>query len=388
MTDLTLINANIVPMTNENLMIEQMYIVIRNGIIASVGSMRELGFSSDEPVVDLCGRYALPGFIELHAHVIEEPRTNLALNKSDSHLVMGARAARNLQKALQAGITTICDCGAPCDLTLQLRSAVENGIIEGPRLFVCGPLLTAPGGHGAELGWEVSGHALPRAIRELAALGVDFVKVINDPISYTLSELTGAVREAHRLGMHIACHAYTEGAIWLALQAGCDCIEHAVACSVEMLSFMQRHRVAIVPTYTCAQKSCTDLNESLLSQEDAERYFFPWLELLQQNLPICLSTPELLIGAGTDAGFPPIDFDSLIEEIWAFVEMGASPFRSLSAVTRSASEIRGLTDRVGTIEPGKTADIVVVNQNPLENIHSISDVRAVIQGGKLVKNRL
>lgn len=391
MTDLVVVNANVIPMTDEDLVLERAYISIRNGVVVEIDLMTELNAFPEEQMIDLCGRYALPGLIDLHTHVVEEPRTHLARHRTitnDSPLIVGVRAFRNLQEALQAGITTVCDCGSPNDFTLQLRRAIEMGVIEGPRLFVCGPLLTGPGGHGAELGLEIAGEELPKAIRELADLNVNFVKVINDPIIYTQSDLTEAVLQAHRLGLSMACHAFTEDAIWLALLAGCDSIEHGVAYSAEMLSYVQEKGVGIIPTYISALKSSVDLDKSLVSQEDADQYFYPWLELLRRQLPSCLNARDVLIGAGTDAGFPPIHFASLIEEIQAFVEMGASTFQALSSATRSASEIRGLSSTLGTIQTGKAADIIVVDRNPLEDISSLAHVSVVVKGGRLVKNRL
>jgi imidazolonepropionase-like amidohydrolase len=368
-----------------------MYISVRKGIIAEIGSMARAPISSVGHVIDLNGRYALPGLIDLHVHVVEEAVTELARHRTisdDGWPTIRERAARNLHEALQAGITSICDCGSPNDFTLRIRKAVQTSQIRGPRLFVCGPILTAPGGHGASWGKEVSGQNLAQAIRELADLKVDFIKIVNDPIAYTLVELVEAVAEAHRLGLKVACHAFTEDAIWLALKAGCDSIEHGVVCSPEMASYIQKHGMAIIPTFVTALKSSEDLSKSLVSQEDADKYFYPWLDLLQRQLPITLAADGIRLGAGTDAGFPPIHFASLIEELHAFVKMGASTFKALSSATSSASEIRGLDHNLGAIQVGKTADIIATSQNPLESINALEKVSFVMQGGRLIKYQI
>lgn len=387
-----LINVNILPMTNEKVIINDAYLILGDYSIEEIGCIRELKFPiNDAEIFDLEGGYLLPGLIDLHAHVIGEARTDLErLRKSrgETHFEIGCRAVHNLQEAIKSGVTTIFDCGSPGDFTFLLRDAIENKIFDSPRLFICGPILTSPGNHGEEFGVGVMGSELPEMINELKTKGVDFIKIVNDPIGYTFSDLKKAVSVSHRLGLKVACHAYTEEAIWLALKSGCDSIEHGVSCSDKMLDYIKGSKVGIVPTYFCALKSCENLDKSLISSSDAEAYFFPWLNLLKSNLPDCLSDTNVLVGAGTDAGFPPISFNSVIHEIKSFVQLGASNFEALSSATVLASKIRGIENKLGTVEIGKMADLIVVENNPLQDIEYLNEVLFVMKGGRVVKDVL
>jgi len=276
------------------------------------------------------------------------------------------------------------DVGTYQARNLEIRKAVEEGIYTGPRIVACGRLITSIGGHAYELGRQVRGvDEIKAAVREEIAAGADFIKVTNYPIGFSLEELKAIVEEGHRLGKKVACHASDKQSVELALKAGADTIEHAVPFDEDMIERMIEQGTIIVPTYVAALETCKDISKSLITKKQLKEIFQPWLNDEKQYLPRAIESGVKIV-TGSDAGYPPLHFDSAIAEIELLVELGASPLQALQAATSVAAEAVGLENSLGALEDGKAADVLIVPRNPLKDITAIEEPYLVIRDGKVI----
>jgi imidazolonepropionase-like amidohydrolase len=350
------------------------------------GVIKELvpraGLPAHTRTLDLADGWAIPGLVDAHVHICHEGRTALArsYNPQEPAFQAALRAANNMCVALSAGVTLVRDVGSFSHRGMEVRSAVETGLIRGPKIVTCGSLITSRAGHVHDIGREVEGvSACTEAVREEVSFGADFIKVTNDPPGLSREELSAITNEAHRLNKLVACHAFTEDAVTLAMDADVDTIEHAAPFDETMATAMCEQRVILVPTLHCAIETCRDTS---LSMVDAKHIpmFERWLDNLRENLPLAFQA-GVMIAAGTDAGFPPLEFNAVVSEIKALLGVGASALQALRAGTRVAAAACGLTDSHGAISPGMQADIVVLPDDPLKDIDVLRHPRMVIRSG-------
>ncbi len=359
---------------------------IEGGIIADICREDSAGITGRrDTLIDAQGAWVFPGLIDCHVHICQEGVTELAKSwlASESEVFALLRAARNLSTAISAGITLLRDAGTYKSRSIEIKKAIESSVFVGPRMVVCGSLITPKGGHAHEIGVEVQGvDNLRRVLRQQIASGADFVKIVNDPIGFSLEELNIVVEEAHELGVRVACHAFTPKAVQLALDAKADTIEHGVCFDNTMIEQALRQGTILVPTYFCAVETCRDTTNSLIKDEEIPIYR-NWFESLEENLPKCIEA-GIKIAAGTDAGYPPITFDCVVDEVCSLVSLGAPVLTALQSATKIAAEAVGMQRHLGSIEKGKLADLIVLSKNPLEDIQALRHVKMVIKDGRLL----
>jgi imidazolonepropionase-like amidohydrolase len=348
----------------------------------------ESGFGSE---IDARGLWIIPGLIDAHVHMTGEADPSLHHGKDprmifleDDRLAL-LRASKNLDSALRAGVTLLRDCGTQRGLSYILRMARALGAIRCPRLVVAGQLITGVGGHGVALGREAG--TLDDAKAAIVAEvnnGADFIKIINDPIYYRREVLSELVEFTHRLGRRVACHAYGSDSVRIAIDSGVDTIEHGSPFSESMAHAMINKGITLVPTYVAAAES-TDPQLSL-EDESMTEIMVNFLRILRQNLPVAIKA-GVRMATGTDAGFPPIKFTSVVDETIGFVELGMRPIDALRSATLIGAEIAGLSDSVGSISKGKLADMVLLSGNPLEDVEALRRPLLVMIGGEVIVNK-
>jgi len=263
-------------------------VIIANNKVEAVGPRKTVTKCRDFEMLDAGGHWLVPGLIDLHVHICGEPDPELAkqFQPSEPELFTGIRAARNLSECLDAGVTLIRDAGSYEGRSIWLRQALNRNILAGPRLVSCGRLITRKGAHGAEVGREVEGRDEIRwAVQEEIENGADYIKVVNDPLAFSAEELKMIVRESHKRKKRVACHAFTQEAVAMALEAGVDTIEHGTPFDEHMASQMIEAGIIIVPTYVCAILTCTDPSKSLIEPSELET-FVEWMAAEQRNLPL------------------------------------------------------------------------------------------------------
>jgi imidazolonepropionase-like amidohydrolase len=346
--------------------------------------------SSDWPasaeVVDVTGKTLLPGLIDLHTHLtypLKEDDTGKAASESDATL----RATEKLRYFIESGITSVRDVGSQGDVTFRLKEWVRDNRIVGPRVFPAGAFITSEGGHSTEgtpdelIKWMgatrlASGPADWRlAVREQFHKGADVIKLGSH---FSPEEVSAAVQEAHELGLKVTVDAETFY-IQRAVEAGADTIEHPLPRSEETIELMAKKGVAADPTLVPYQIIFEEWGGYFGST--SRRFTFSGdanMEMLKK-----LKKAGIKCGVGTDLilhwyRYMPGPY---IRELKNFVAAGWSIPEALIAATKTNAEILDMDDRLGTLEAGKLADVLVVEGRPDENLDDLAKVHLVIRDG-------
>ena len=356
-------------------------VVLRNGLITAVG---ESDPPADCHVIDLAGMTLLPGLIDAHAHV-----TSLG-DVPDELRAYGLVQA--MSDLLEAGITTVRDLGAYGDSVWRLRDAALLGLCRAPRLVLCGQVISATcAGAKAFPGMyrEANGVAEIRwAVREQASAGADVIKVMSTgaltvagedigPPQLRREEMVALVEEAHRLGLPVASHAEGADGIRLSVEAGADTIEHGEEGHLvpDALAAMAERGTILVPTLSVFDQ---------VAQSDA----YPgWMRdrarRLGESARLTIQAARkegVAIAMGADA--PPQGANA--QELVRLTDAGLTGLEALSAATGISARACGVDGLVGTVEPGKKADLIVVDGDPLSDLAILSAPRRlwlVLQDG-------
>src|SRR3954449_4427161 len=369
-------------------------VLVADGEVVRVGEAGD-GVPEGARVVDLGGRILMPGLIDAHAHVYPHLPAPAA---GAEPIRPGAEAhflAAHLRDALRMGITTLRDVGSYGDVVFEVRQAMRYGALRGPRLLTCGRIVsaTAPGGRWvAGMYREADGpDDVRRAVREQLRRGADFVKVMTTgartveledpgPAQMTREEIATVVDEAHRMGYRVAAHAEGLAGTDLAIAGGIDTIEHGMYLNQRphLLERMAATGQVLVPTFGCFY-GVAGLDAAPEDRGRADRAPATWshllVELALHNLEQADRTLRAAHAAGVTVatGHDWAPLSDLGLEVVRMAHHGLTNAEALVASTRTAAEALGIGDRVGTVEPGKLADLVVVDGDPLERLELLRD---------------
>jgi imidazolonepropionase-like amidohydrolase len=359
---------------------------VADGQIVGIGAAGET--PADAEVVDLSSFSVMPGLIDCHVHLVfsytAHPLSDLLAEDDQQLLLRGVAGAR---QALGAGITTVRDLGGRGGVTFRLRDAIASRLIAGPRILAAGSPITITGGHCHFLGLEADDEAGVRAAaRGQLKSGANCLKIMatggrmtpgtNIGVAqYSVAEIRAAVDEAQRVGATVAAHALGTAGIRNATEAGVRTIEHCNWLAPEgNIDFdesvaiqMAKQRTAIVPTILPLQRAAHAVRDGVMSC---------------MRRSIALGVP---IAAGTDAGVSLTPFDSLPGELELYVsELGLTPMQAIQTATASAARALGLDGTLGTLAPGRAADLLAVDGDPSVRIGDVRSVRVVIKAGRTV----
>jgi imidazolonepropionase-like amidohydrolase len=351
--------------------------------------------STDEPALNLGGKTVVPGFINCHVHLCldgsPDPITAWASRSLTENVLIAGKQA---EATVKAGITTVRDLGGIDGVDLGLKKAINDGVIPGPRMLVSGRVLCMTGGHGHVIGREVDGPDEARkGAREQLKAGADVIKVMAtggvmtpgvEPGSpqLTFEELRAAIEEAEKAGKLTATHAQGTTGIKNAVRAGIGSIEHGFFLDTEAIDMMLERGTFFVPTLAALYHIIEGGLESGIPSyvvEKAARASDAQLDSFRRA-----REAGVRVAAGNDGGTPFNTADNLSSELERMVDAGVSPADALETAHKTAAELLGLSGQIGTVEPGKLADLVVLDADPLADISAVRQVLMVFKDGQRV----
>jgi imidazolonepropionase-like amidohydrolase len=384
--------------------------LIRDNRFTAVGEAVEI--PSGATVIDLSNMTVLPGLIDCHTHLADgtrdpsgDPLTYLKRTAAEVAL----ESVPNARLTLESGFTTVRDVGVYRALTdVALRDAISRGDIPGPRMYVAGAYVTITGGAGAltgaapdiQLPWDLRyGQAdgpwqVRAVVRKLANNGADHIKILSSGAvlehgsnpnaqEFTMEELRAAVEEAQAFGLRVEAHAHAAQGIKNAILAGVASVEHATMIDDEGIALAKEHG-----TYLDM-----DIYDEECIEQDARHGAIP-ADFVQHDAALGQMQRDnfrkaVAAGAkmsfGTDAGVCP--YGVAARQFAFMVKYGMTPLQAIQAATKNAADLIGHSDVLGSIKPGKYADLIAVQADPLQDVRALENVSFVMKDGKVYKKQ-
>lgn len=380
-------------------------IIIRGGKVAEVRD----GYSAapaGTTVIDLKDSFVLPGLIDAHVHLVSD-RQSLLPQFTESQPLPAYEALLNAQKTLQAGFTTVRNVGDSDGTTLALREAIARGWVTGPRIIDAGKAITTTDGHGDRrvgLSEQFRGaigdenicdgpDECRKAVRRQIGRGADVIKIVTTGLSsrpvgpdrgaqMSREEISAIVQTAHQYGRKVAAHAHGGAGLDWALEAGVDSIEHGTLMSDADIALLKRKGIYYVPTLSTVNNYVDRLASGTLTPE--------WRAITEERIAKTGKSVEkaaaagVKIALGTDAGFTRHGENAT--EFGLLVQHGLTPMQAIVAGTTNAADLLGIANEVGSIEPGKSADLVAVRADPLKDVTVLRSVSFVMRQGVVYKD--
>jgi imidazolonepropionase-like amidohydrolase len=377
-------------------------IIVTGDRITAIAPTASTPKQSGDTEIDLTKYTVMPGLIDVHTHLTMttnfDPYFELSITPAKEAII----GVENAKVTLETGFTTVRNVGANDYTDVALRDEINAGHIPGPHMQVSGPPLGITGGHMDEnlLPYEYHVHgqavadgipAVQHQVRENIKYGADLIKIGatggvlskgDDPQAsqYTLEEMQAIVADAHRLGRKVAAHAHGgQGILW-ASEAGVDSIEHGSYLNDEGIAMMKKHGTYLVPTaYLIDWMQQYGKLPPLYQQKMKD------VSAVEKQNAIKAIKAGVKVALGTDAAVYPHGLNA--HEVDVYVnQFGMSPLQGIQTGTINAADLMGWTDKIGTIEPGKWADIIAIDGDPLKDVKLLQHVNFVMKSGVVYKD--
>lgn len=384
-------------------------VVIKDGRIVSVEPEGSPAAGDDVVHIDARGRTVLPGLMDCHVHITGDGNPDILRQLRKTIPRVAFEASVHARRTLETGFTTVRDAGAGHLIDISLRDAIKEGLLPGPRMLVSGLPLTTTGGHGDQF-WPPqieftdrrvvdSPDEARKAARTELRNGADLIKLcasggvmtersIVTSRCLTVPEMRAAVEEARNVGAKTMAHAHGTESIKNAVLAGVDSIEHGMYLTDEVIELMLEHDVFLVPTLVAPYHILENAEKAGMPEwavtkcrEHGDAHRASFRRALAAGVKIAM---------GTDAATPFNYHGDNALELELMVKEGMTAMQAIVAATSRAAELLGLSDRLGTVEPNKVADVIVVAGDPLADISCLRDksrIEVVIKDGKIAVDR-
>jgi len=359
-------------------------IIIDGDKISAVG--RSIPVPPTARVIDLSNETVMPGLIDAHTHMTYHYDNE----RGEKPAMTAIYAAENARRTLEAGFTTVRNLGASDAVDLTLRDAINRGATPGPRMLVSGePLIRLPEAP-ATGGSETSRSAQIKAfVQKQIDAGADVIKIFGTPgagggdqLLFSEEEIKMVVDMAARAHLKVAVHAIGNAGIKAALRAGVASIEHGDNLDDEAIKMMVDRHIALVPTLYIAEHYLTH-REKFKFTEVQFKALSDLRDQARKNLKKALAGGVwIVMGSDAVAGM----HGENAKEIERMVDAGMTPVEAIKAATTSAAELLGWRDKVGSVEPGKFADLVALPGDPLRDITELEKIGFVMKGGQIIRN--
>jgi imidazolonepropionase-like amidohydrolase len=384
-------------------------VLVRNGRIEQVAAWKGFHAPEGARTVDLTSATLVPGFIDCHVHLTMEVTRGWEIEPVKGTAADAALfGAVSALKTLRAGFTTVRNLGDRDGESVALRNALDRGLFPGPRIVTARRMLSITGGHGdwnngfrpdltlaglrpEEAGICDSPEACVAAVRNQVKYGADVIKIsatggvlsAGDEIGarqFSDEELAAIVGEAHRLGRKVAAHAHGSAGIKAAVKAGVDSIEHGSILDDEAIRLMKEHGTFLVPTLMAGETVEAAAKSGGLPDFAVQKALIVRPKMVDSFHRAVAAGVK--IAFGTDSAVSPHGKNA--HEFELMVQGGMTPGAALAAGTRVAAELLGREGDIGTIAPGKIADLVAVPGDPLQDVSVLTRPMAVFQAGREV----
>jgi len=379
-------------------------IVIEGDRISQIAPSSEVKAAAGDTTIDLPDATLLPGLIDMHTHLTFELSSLSYEGLKISTAREALHGARNARRTLEAGFTTVRNVGAKDYADIALRDAINDGDVIGPRIVASGPALGITGGHCDEnllppaFHFQGEGVAdgiegVQHKVREVIKYGADVIKICatggvlskgDDPNAsqYTLEEMKAIVADAHRLGRKVAAHAHgAEGVRW-ASEAGVDSIEHGHLMDDAAVATLKKNGTYLVPTLFLGEYMTAHLEQSDVPEYSKQK-MRDVAAAMQKNVKKAFDA-GVKVAFGTDAAVYPHGLNA--GEFHVYVKLGMTPLAAIQTATINASDLLGPRLLVGSLEPGKFADVIAVDGDPTKDVTILEHVKFVMKGAVVYKN--
>ena len=379
-------------------------ILVEDERIVAIGKAGSVAVPEDADIIDAGGAWLIPGLMNMHVHLgLILPGKMMAELAHESEAALALRMAVVARESLQAGVTTIRLTGDQRHADLALMRAINKGQADGPRIFSAGETLTITGGHGSKKPGKINydgPYELVKAARTQISAGASWIKIlISGGIAtdggglaaalMTPEEIGAVIDAAHRFGAKVTAHSGSSAATQVAIEAGIDCIEHGYFLDRETLQKMKESGTWLVPTIVVSQPATQPFFERIGSppwylkrRESAGKAHWRALEMaIEEGVNIALGTDQ-------HPAEPNDGTTATAREAQYYVEAGMTPLQALRSATTETAKLLGAEQDIGSLEPGKYADIVAVGGNPAEDIKALRQILFVMKGGKTYRNDL
>ena len=376
-------------------------IVVSNDKIAAIAPTASTPAGTDDTVIDLGSLTVLPGMVDVHTHITGNPDFDPYKELTNTDAKEAINGVVNARTTLLAGFTTIRNVGAGGYTDVDLRDAINAGQVAGPHMLVSGPALGITGGHCDDNLLPIQYHqigegvadgisAVQQKVRQNIKYGADLIKICatggvlskgDDPQAsqYTLEEMKAIVADAHRLGRKVAAHAHgAQGILW-ASEAGVDSIEHGSYINDEAIAVMKKNGTYLVPTLY--------LEDWMLEKGNLPAFYHQKMvdvsAVAKHNIQHAMES-GVKIAMGTDAAVYPHGLNA--HELDVYVnQLHMTPLAAIQSTTLNAADLLGWSDRIGSLDTGKWADIIAVEGNPIADVKLLQDVKFVMKAGVVYK---